>query len=129
MNLKFNITQKVLESQGIICDEKRIRQTIPTWWVSSRNKPKGGLRLTQQGFDCLTQAGIKYYTVKFEEPIQFTNELIIWIDQNIDCPFYLTPKIIYVFGERTAIQLVLFSGNIAKMHRSYKKSKENQLQN
>lgn len=127
MNQKYEITKKVLELQGIEADEKRIKKTITTWWFSSRKKSKGGLRLTQQGFDCLVSAGIKSYPIKFEEPVQMTNELIIWIDQNIDCPFFLTNKFIYVFGERTAVQLVLFSGNIAKLYRAHKKFNEKKL--
>lgn len=126
MNPKHEITKVVLESLGLPADEKRIKKTIPTWWFSTRIKDKGGLRLTEQGFDCLRKADIKCYEVKFDEPIVVTNELIIWIDQNIDCPFFLTNRQIWVFGERTAIQLVLFSGNIAKFHRAQKRFTEKQ---
>lgn len=126
MNPKHEITKVVLESLGLPADEKRIKKTIPTWWFSTRIKDKGGLRLTEQGFDCLRKADIKCYEVKFDEPIVVTNELIIWIDQNIDCPFFLTNRQIWVFGERTAIQLVLFSGNIAKLHRAQKRFTEKQ---
>ena len=126
MNQKFEITRIVLQSQGIDATDQRIKKTIPTWWVNPRNKTKGGLRLTDQGFDCLAKAGIKHYELKFDEPIAYTNELIIWIDQNIDCPFYITNKKIWVFGERLAVQLVLFSGNIAKFHRAQKRFTEKQ---
>jgi len=126
MNPKHEITKVVLESLGLPADEQRIKKTIPTWWVNTRNKLKGGLRLTEQGFECLQKADIKCYEIKFEEPILFTNELAIWIDQNIDCPFYLTARKIWVFGEKTAVQLVLFSGNIAKFHRAQKRFTEKQ---
>lgn len=126
MNPKHEITKVVLESLGLPADEKRIKKTIPTWWFSTRIKDKGGLRLTEQGFDCLRKADIKCYEVKFDEPIVVTNELIIWIDQNIDCPFFLTNRQIWVFGERTAIQLVLFSGNIAKFQRAQERFIEKQ---
>jgi hypothetical protein len=36
------------------------------------------------------------------------------MDQFIDCPFYLTKKAIFVYSEKMAVQLVLFSGNIQK---------------
>jgi hypothetical protein len=36
------------------------------------------------------------------------------MDQFIDCPFYLTKKAIFVYREKMAVQLVLFSGNIQK---------------
>jgi hypothetical protein len=126
MNQKTEITRIVLESCGLPNDEARVKKTIPTWWVNTRNKPTGGLRLTEQGFDALKKADIKCYELKFDEPIQYTNELAIWIDQNIDCPFYLTNKKIWVFGEKMAVKLVLFSGNIAKFHRAQKRFAEKQ---
>ena len=126
MNPKHEITKLVLEAKGLIADEKRVKQTIPIWWVNPRKKEKGGLRLTEQGFTCLQQADLKFYDVRFDEPIFFTNKLAIWIDQNIDCPFYLTDKRIYVFGEQLAVQLVLFSGNIAKFQRAKQRFLEKQ---
>jgi hypothetical protein len=125
MNQKHEITKAVLESSGLPADDTRIKKTIPTWWVNPRTKDIGGLRLTEQGFDCLRKADIKSYEIKFDEPILFTNELVIWIDQNLDCPYYITGRKMWVFGEKTAVQLVLFSGNIAKYHRARKKSAEN----
>jgi len=124
MNPKYEITKAVLESLGLPADEKRVKKTIPTWWQNPRSKDTGGLRLTDQGFECLKKADIKSYEVKFDEPIVYTNQLAIWIDQNIDCPFYITKKAIHVFSEKMAVQLVLFSGNIAKFHRARKRFEE-----
>lgn len=124
MNQKFEITKIVLETVGLPNDDERIRKTIPTWWFNTRRKDKGGLRLTEQGFEALQKADIKYYEVKFDEPLTLTNKLAIWIDQNIDCPYFLTAKKIYVFGERTAVQLVLFSGNIQKFQRAHERFSE-----
>lgn len=124
MNQKYEITKLVLESQGLVVDEKRIKKTIPVWWVNPRKKDKGGLRLTQQGFECLTKADIKSYEIRVDDPVFFTNQLVIWIDQNIDCPFYIEGKRIWVFSEKMAVQLVLFSGNIAKFHRAQKRFTE-----
>lgn len=113
MNQKFNITKAVLNSLGLVADDKRVKQTIPIWWTNPRKKEKGGLRLTDQGFECLQKADIKFYRVQFEQKLEYTNQLVIWLDRYIDCPFYITNKEIYVFNEKMAIQLVLFSGNVA----------------
>lgn len=126
MNQKFEITKIVLQSQGLEATDQRVKKTIPTWWFNPRTKDKGGLRLTEQGFECLQKADIKCYEIKFDEPIFFTNELIIWIDQNLDCPYFVTNRKIWVFGEKLAVQLVLFSGNIAKFHRAQKRFEEKQ---
>ena len=114
MNQKTEITKRILNSMGLDPSDDRVRKTIPTWWFSTRQKEKGGLRLTEQGFDAFRNAGIKEYRIKFEDPIYFTNHLMIWLDHFIDCPFYLRNQDIYVFSEKMAVQLVLFSGNIYK---------------
>jgi hypothetical protein len=114
MNQKTEITKRILESMGLDANDERVRKTIPTWWFSTRQKEKGGLRLTEQGFDAFRNAGIKEDRIKFDDPIYFTNQLMIWLDHFIDCPFYLRNQDIYVFSEKMAVQLVLFSGNIYK---------------
>lgn len=113
MDQKTEITRIVLESQGLEVTDKRVRSTIPTWWVSARKKESGGLRLTEQGFDCLTKAGIKSHKIKFEHPIKVNNQLLIHLDRFIDCPWFATTKEIHVFNDKMAIQLVLFEGDIA----------------
>lgn len=129
MNQKQEITKVALESIGLVADESRIKKTIPVWWQNPRNKSVGGLGLTLQGFACLKQAGIKNYEIKFEEPMIFNNGLIVWMDQNLDCPFYVTHKRIWVFAEKTAVQLVLFAGDINRLKRAKEKSKEKQESN
>ena len=124
MNQKYELTKLILENSKLDTSNPRIKKMIPVWWTNIRSKDKGGLRLTEVGFNALTQLDLKVYELRFDEPVEFTNELIIWLDQNIDCPFYFNNKKIWVFGERTAVQLVLFSGNISKYHRAQKKFKE-----
>ena len=118
MNQKIEITKKVLELQGITPDDDRVKKTIPTWWFSTRSKEKGGLRLTEQGFECFQKAGITSHKIRFEKPIVVTNQVLIWFDQLIDCPFYITSKEIHVFNDKIAVQLVLFSGNIERYVRA-----------
>jgi hypothetical protein len=114
MNQKNNITRAVLEFAGLPVTDERVKKTLPAWWANTRTKDQGGLRLTDQGFDCLIKAGVKSYKIEFENPVNFTNQLIIWLDNFMDCPYYLTQKEIYVFSEKMAVQLVLFAGDIAQ---------------
>jgi hypothetical protein len=51
---------------------------------------------------------------KISSYYNYNNQEIIWLDNFIDCPWFLTKKEIFVFGEKMAVQLVLFSGNIKK---------------
>ena len=126
MNQKIKITKYVAEQLNLSTDEKHLKQLLPIWWQNTRIKEKGGLGLTQQGFDCLTQADIKFHRVGFEDPVLVTNSLLLWMDRSIDCPFYITRDEIYLFGERMAVQLVLFSGDLQKMQRAQKRFKEKQ---
>lgn len=126
MNQKLKITKYTAEQLGLDTSDKCLNQLIQLWWQNTRLKDKGGLGLTEQGFSCLKQADIKCHRVEFSESMYINNSLLLWIDRNIDCPFYITPKEIYLFGERMAIQLVLFSGNIQKMQRAQKRFAEKQ---
>jgi hypothetical protein len=129
MNQKYNLTKIVLENLGLNTDDKTIKRTSQVWWTNQRKKDKGGLRLTSEGFEQFQKADIKFYEVKFDEPLFFTNKLAIWVDQNIDCPFFITNKKIFVSSEKMAIQLVLFSGNIAKFQRAKERFAEKVLDN
>ena len=43
-----------------------------------------------------------------------TTQVIIFLDQFIDCPYYLTNKSIHVTSEKKAMELHLFSGDLRK---------------
>ena len=124
MNQKLKITKIVAEQLNRPFDDKSIDTLRQVIWTNPRLKKKGGLRLTVEGYHSLRDADIKSHRVVFEEPIFLSNALILWMDNNIDCPFYLTSKEVYLFGERMAIQLILFSGNLQKLHRAYQRSAE-----
>jgi len=125
MNQKNKITQYVMTELGIEITPKKIRECTRIWWQNPRLKNHGGLWLTELGFEALQKSEIKNYRIKFEHPIgKFENRFIIWLDNTIDCPFYLTHKEMYVFGERTAVQMMLFSGDLKLWHKAHTKNKE-----
>jgi hypothetical protein len=113
MNQKTDITKYVIAQRGLSMDDKQLRALLATWWFSTRKKENGGLRLTDQGFDCLSKY-IKFHRVSFQEEFHYNNQLVIWLDRFINCPWYLANNEIYVFDEKMAVQLVLFNGNIEK---------------
>ena len=121
MNQKIDITKYIAEQSGLPTDEKSIRKLIAQWWQNPRKKEKGGLRLTDEGFARLT-AHFTAHKVRFEDPVEYTNRLIIQLDNFIDCPWYITNKAVFVFNDKMAVQLVLFSGNIAKFSTAKAKS-------
>jgi hypothetical protein len=115
MNQRIDITKYVLSNLGLLTDDKTLKKALNLWWRNPRTKTKGGFRLSEQGYQALKKAEIKDYEIAIPlEEIDWNNKLIIWLDRYVDCPFYITKTHIYVFGERMAVQLILFSGNIQK---------------
>lgn len=125
MNPKAKITEFIMQDLGIESSPKNIKTYTKLWWKSTRQKPKGGLWLTEKGFEAFLQAGIKNYQIKFNEPIDsFESKFIIWLDNSIECPFFLTRQEIHVFGEKTAVQMILFSGDLKMLYKANTKNKE-----
>lgn len=113
MNKKRIITKYVAEELGLSNDDKSMRKLTVAWWQNTRTKDTGGLKLTSEGYAALTKAGIKEYRIRFDEPLPLmTNQQLVWMNNFIDCPYYLTNRAIVVFSQSIAVQLILFSGNI-----------------
>jgi hypothetical protein len=115
MNQKQQITRKVLEIINPDATDKDYQTAFHSWWVNTLTKNKGGLRLTKDGYEAFQQADIKSYRVVYDNgPVYFINQLFVWLDQHVDCPYFITLDEIFVFSEKMAVQLMLFSGNIYK---------------
>jgi hypothetical protein len=114
MNQKVQITKYVLDQLSLNSDSKSIRKIMPVWWQNPRIKPTGGLGLTQKGYEAFVKADIKSYAVSNNGLPVLSNKHIIWIDQFMDCPFFLSNSEIVVFGEKMAVQMVLFSGDVLR---------------
>jgi hypothetical protein len=115
MNLKFEITKHVIQSLGLKLDEKTFKKAYRAWWVNPRAKATGGLKLTEAGYNYLKTAGIQEYRIMFEKPDEvLCNKHVIWLDHNMESPWYIDGEDICVFTESMAIQLALFSGNLIK---------------
>jgi len=96
-------------------DSANIKLHLHKWWQSHRNKNSGGLRLTEEGLDFLSnELQIKSYTVPFTEAIDLSPQVIIFFDRHMDCPYFLTNSAIVVFSERKSFELYMFSDDIRK---------------
>lgn len=123
MNLKSKITLKLAESLGYQTDEKSLKKYQKIWWVNPRNKEIGGLQLSFTGLQEMKNADIKYHKIKLSEKLESTNRTLIRLDQYIDCPWHIIGKEIYVFSDKMAVQLVLFSGNLKRFIEAKARSK------
>ena len=113
MHQKIEITRYVAEQEKLSSDEKSIRKLLPKWWQNPRLKTTGGLKLTDEGFAYFTRH-FKSHRIRFENEVIYTNKMILRLENFITCPWYIHKKDIYVFNDKMAVQLVLFSGNITK---------------
>ena len=108
-------TKIFLQQKDKSIDEANIKHHMYKWWQSHRSKDQGGLRLSDEGFDFLTnELELRMYDVPFTEPIELSPQTIIFFDRNMDCPYHLTNQSITVFSERKSFELYMFSDDIRK---------------
>ena len=114
MNWKETYTKIFLKELGKAIDETNVKQYLPIWWKNTRNKDIGGLRLTDEGMMIVQEIGLATYDVPYPKDMPLTTQVIIFLDQFIDCPYYLTNRSITVTNEKKAVELTLFSGDLRK---------------
>ena len=113
--LKEVYTKIFLEQTGLPTDDESIRQFIRKWFRNPREKLDSSLTLTEEGFEFLiTKVGLKSYRIPFPKDFQITTQVVLFLDKFLDCPNYYNKKEIYVFKEKKAAELMLFSGDVRK---------------
>jgi hypothetical protein len=114
MNWKETYTKVFLRELGKGIEESNVKQYLPVWWKNTREKDTGGLRLTDAGYEVIQEIGLATYDIPFPKDMPLTTQVIIFLDQFIDCPYVLFNNSILVMNERKAVELTLFSGDIRK---------------
>lgn len=114
MNWKETYTKVFLKQLDKSINDASVKEHMPLWWKNTRSKGSGGLRLTDQGYEMIQEIGLATYDVPFPKEMTLTTQVIIFLDQLIDCPYYLTTRGITVTNEKKAVELSLFSGDIRK---------------
>lgn len=116
MDIKDTYTQVFLQAAGIDANADLHKQYKAVWWWNQRSKDTGGLRLTEHALNFIEEyAKIKTYKINFPEDVALTPQLLIWLDNFIDSPFFITKKYIVVLKEKAAFELYLFSGDVRKL--------------
>lgn len=114
MNWKETYTKIFLKELGKAISEENVKQYMPLWWQNTRNKGSGGLRLTDEGMKIVKEIGLATYDIPYPKEMPLTTQVIIFLDQFIDCPYFLTNRSITVLNEKKAVELTLFSGDLRK---------------
>jgi hypothetical protein len=116
MDIKDTYTRVFLQAADQDSDAEAIKKYKSLWWWNFRSKDSGGLRLTEEAMTFIQDdAKIKTYKIEFPKEFAFTPQVLVWLDNFIDSPFYITKKFIVVLKEKAAFELYLFSGDIRKL--------------
>jgi hypothetical protein len=117
MDVKDSYTQaflKAAEEENITKDLIRTRKL--EWWWNIRSKDYGGLRLTEAAMQYIELvAKLKVYKISFPKDFSITPQVLLWLDNFIESPYYITKKTITVLKEKSAFELYLFSGDVQKL--------------
>jgi hypothetical protein len=109
-------TKAFLQAAELPVNEKNIKEYKAVWWWSFRKKDQGGLRLTDQALEFIEEhAKIKTYKIEFPKEFAFTPQVLLWLDNYIDSPFFVNKKHIIVMKEKAAFELYLLSGDVRKL--------------
>jgi hypothetical protein len=115
MDVKTAYTQTFMQLLNQTVHEENLKSCYYTWWQNVRESYQArSLRLTKQGLDIVKKLDIKTYTIKFPDKIIFTPQTFLWLDEFVDCPYYVDKKQITVTMERMALQLMMFAGDVTK---------------
>jgi len=114
MNWKEVYTKLFLKELGKSTNSLAVKEYMPIWWKNNRDKEEGGLRLTEEGFNVLTEIDLATYDIPYPRDVPLSTQIIIHLDNFIDCPYYLTNRSIVVTNEKKAVELTLFSGDLRK---------------
>lgn len=109
------LTRIFLQEWGKSTDDANVKLYGRKWWQCNRASKQDAFRLTEDGFDFLTnEINVKMYEIPFTEPIELSPQTIIFLEKYVDCPYFLTTHSISVFSERKSFELMLFSDDIRK---------------
>ena len=108
-------TKIFLNSLGRSTDEANVKLHLNKLWQSKRTKNDGGLRLSEDGYMFLiSDLELTEYEIPFTDKIELSPQTIIFFDQFLDCPYYLTNQSLTVFSEKKSFELYMFSDDIRK---------------
>lgn len=114
MSNKVIYTRVFLSQLGKSTNLISVNEHIPLWWSNTRKNRDNGLRLTAEGLSMIQGLDIQIYDIPFPKEMSLTSEVLVYLDEFINCPYYISRNSIVVTSERKAVELTLFSGDIRR---------------
>lgn len=95
--------------------DESVKTNYYSWWQNVRESYQArSLRLTKVGLETVKKLDIKTYDISFPAKIIFTPQTYLWLDEYVDCPYFVDKKKIIVTMEKMALQLMMFAGDVTK---------------
>ena len=108
-------TKIFLKALDRSCDDANVKLHIQKLWQSKRTKESGALRLSLEGYEFLIgELKLEEFEVPFTDKIELSPQTIIFFDNYLDCPYFLTGQSLTVFSEKKSFELYMFSDDIRK---------------
>ncbi len=115
MDTKTAYTRTLLALKEQPLHDESVKAAYFSWWQNVRESYQArSLRLTKIGYECVKSLDIKTYEIKFPAKIIFRPQTFLWLDEFVDCPYYVDKKQIVVTMEKMALQLMMFAGDVTK---------------
>ena len=115
MDVKTAYTRTFMQLLNQPDHEETLKTYYYTWWQNVRESYQArSLRMTKSGLEVLKKLEIKTYSIKFPDKIIVTPQTFLWLDEFVDCPYFVDKKQIVVSMERMALQLMMFAGDVTK---------------
>lgn len=129
MHIKRELTAQCIKALEMSDDITTFRKYMRLWWNNPESRSGLGLSLTSAGYEAMLRGlNLKFYTIALDESVVPTNQLILWLDKFLDCPYCLLPKEIIVSREKIAVQLMLYGGDLYKFGKSMQMSKDRDIE-
>jgi len=118
---KHTLTQQLIK---LLPTEQQptAKAVMAVWWYNIRRT--GGLRLTQTGFEVLSQQlELENWNYKIDNSVVFDQKIMLKLDKKMQLPYYIhakkgIPTHICFFGSREAVMANLY-GNLLKFLDNY----------
>ena len=112
---KLELTKRIAGQLELPNDPKSVRKFHRTLWLNPRSTVGTSLRLSEEGYDIFVdQLKLQEYPIDIPKDTELTSELLLRLYRYLESPNNIQKKRLVVFRQKTAIELILFGGDIQK---------------
>lgn len=108
----FTVEYLKLSREPSDINHETIEKYRKIWWYNIRYKSVGGLRLTNAGLKYITKYNVEKYIIDFYEPLKISSQVLITLDNLIDCPYYITSESIVVTSHDQCANFALYGNAV-----------------